>query len=65
MILCGTGHRPEECEPENIVRIKARVNLQRSGAEVFICGMAAGFDLWAGSEAMDLGMDIWSSILGP
>ena len=64
MIIAGTGHRPENCEDEGIVRLKARVKLQypnRKGtsATTFICGMAAGFDLWAADEARLLGLEIW------
>lgn len=63
MIIAGTGHRPENCEPEEIVRLKSRVKLQypnRAGkkATVFICGMAAGFDLWAGDAALNLGLEV-------
>lgn len=60
MIVAGTGHRPEDCEDESIVRTKARVKLQYTpGVATFICGMAAGFDLWAGDEARLLGLEIW------
>lgn len=59
MIVAGTGHRPENCEDEQVVRTKARVKLQYTeGIESFVCGMAAGFDLWAGDEALKLGMDV-------
>ena len=61
MIIAGTGHRPQDSEGENIVRTKARVALQSSGADVFICGMAAGFDLWAGDEARNLGIEVWAA----
>lgn len=59
--MAGTGHRPEDAEAEDIVRTKARVALQYSGADTFICGMAAGFDLWAGDEARLLGIEIWAA----
>jgi len=58
MIVAGTGHRPEFSEDEKIVRTKARVALEGSGADTFICGMAAGFDLWAGDEALLLGIEV-------
>lgn len=59
MIVCGTGHRPEDSEPEGIVRIKAATKLRYTkGVEQFITGMAAGFDLWAGHEALLQGIDI-------
>ena len=67
MIIAGTGHRPEDSEPESYVRTKARVKLQypnKSGLviETFITGMAAGFDLWAGDEALNLGLDVWAAV---
>jgi len=63
LIVAGTGHRPEDCEDESVVRTKARVKLQypsRNGKipSVFICGMASGFDLWAGDEARKLGIKV-------
>lgn len=63
MIIAGTGHRPEDSEDESVVRTKARVKLQypnKTGkvATTFICGMAAGFDLWAGDEALNLGLEV-------
>src|SRR6476660_9695073 len=59
MIVCGTGHRPEDCESEADVRIKSRVKLQyNEKITTFICGMAAGFDLWAADEARLLGLDV-------
>ncbi len=62
MIVCGTGHRPENCEDESVVRTKARVKLQYTeDIDVFICGMASGFDLWAGDEALKLGIEVWSA----
>ena len=65
-MIAGTGHRPEDAEDEGIVRLKARVKLQypnRLGKSptTFICGMAAGFDLWAGDEARLLGLEIWAA----
>src|SRR5690348_4877230 len=61
MILCGTGHRPEDCEAEDIVRLKSRLGIKRSGADIFISGMAAGLDLWAADEARLLGVEIWAA----
>ncbi len=62
MIVAGTGHRPENCESEADVRIKSRVKLEYTeGVEVFICGMASGFDLWAGDEALNLGIEVWAA----
>lgn len=59
MIIAGTGHRPEKAEAEDIVRAKVRAALAPSGADAFICGMASGLDLWAGSEALLLGIEVW------
>lgn len=62
MIVAGTGHRPEDCEPESWVRNKARVKLQYTkGVTTFITGMAAGFDLWAADEAINLGLELWAA----
>lgn len=66
MIIAGTGHRPERCEGERELRTKARVKLQypnKAGKKptVFICGMAAGLDLWAGDEALNLGIEVWAA----
>lgn len=59
MIVAVTGHRPQDCEAETIVRQKFRTALRYSGADVVISGMAAGVDLWAGDEADGLGIPIW------
>lgn len=62
LIVAGTGHRPEDCiHSETEVRIMARNKLRSSGATHFICGMASGFDLWAGYEAMLLGIEVWAA----
>lgn len=62
MIVAGTGHRPEASEPESWVRTKARVKLQYTeGIKTFICGMAAGFDLWAADEARKLDIEVWAA----
>lgn len=58
LTVCGTGHRPEDCEDESVVRLKVRLKLQKSDIDTFITGMAAGFDLWAGDEARLLGIPI-------
>lgn len=59
MIVAGTGHRPEQCEDEGVVRLKASIKLRDTeGVETFISGMAAGFDLWAADEAIDLGIPV-------
>jgi uncharacterized phage-like protein YoqJ len=61
LIVCGTGHRPEDCEDEKIVRLKARLKLRHNNVDTFISGMAAGFDLWAADEARLLGIEIWAA----
>ena len=62
MKVAGTGHRPEDAEAENVVRLKARVKLRYSPADCFISGMAAGFDLWAADEAILLGMEVIAAV---
>lgn len=62
LIVAGTGHRPEDSEPETWVRTKARVKLQYTpGVTTFISGMASGFDLWAADEARLLGLEVWAA----
>lgn len=61
VIVCGTGHRPEDCEEESIVRCKIRTALRYSGADTIICGMAAGYDLWFGDEARLLDIEVWAA----
>lgn len=61
-IVCGTGHRPEDSEPEPWVRTKARVKLQYNDkVTTIITGMAAGFDLWFADEARKLGLEVWAA----
>lgn len=59
MIVAITGHRPQDCPREDIVRAALREALERSGAQTVIIGMAAGVDLWAGDEARKLGLELW------
>lgn len=62
MIVALTGHRSEDCEAEEIVRLKARVKLQYTpGITVVISGMANGLDLWGADEALNLGIDVWAA----
>ena len=57
--ICGTGHRPEDSEDEKIVRQKVHTKIVYTPAiTTFVTGMAAGFDLWAGDEALSLGKKI-------
>ena len=59
MIVAVTGHRPQDCEPEEIVRQKLRTAFRYNRVSCVIVGMAAGVDLWAGDEALGLGIPIW------
>lgn len=59
MILAGTGHRAQDCEPEEVVRIKIATALRYGGADTVISGMANGFDLWLGDEALNLDIPLW------
>lgn len=59
MIIALTGHRPEDCEDEGTVRRKVRDALESAaGVTTVITGMASGYDLWGGSEALALGLDV-------
>lgn len=62
-IVAGTGHRPEDCEPEEIVIEKIRRVLQEKEADIgtVITGCAAGFDLYLGTEAVRLGIPVWAA----
>lgn len=60
-----TGHRSEDCRGEQDVRGRVRSALQAlpDGPElhVVICGMANGYDLWAGTEALRMGCEVWAA----
>jgi uncharacterized phage-like protein YoqJ len=58
IILAGTGHRPEDCESEMTVRSKISEALKDLCPQTVITGLAAGFDLWLGREALDLGIEV-------
>lgn len=61
-IVAGTGHRSEDCEPEDIVRLKIRTKLRYTdGIETVISGMANGYDLWLADEALKLGLEVWAA----
>jgi hypothetical protein len=55
IVLAGTGHRPEDCEDEDEIRTKIRNALLELSPDEVITGMAAGFDLYLGLEAIELG----------
>ena len=61
IVVALTGHRSEDCEYEPTVRRKFR-NVIEDVPEIgtVICGMANGFDLWAGEEALGLGLELWA-----
>lgn len=61
MIVCGTGHRPEGCVSERDVRFKVNCYLTETKPDVFITGMASGFDLWAAQEAMLHNIEVWAA----
>jgi hypothetical protein len=61
MIIAGTGHRPKDCEPEDEVRTKIRAALLEFPGATVITGMAAGFDLFLGLEAIELGHPTWAA----
>jgi hypothetical protein len=62
VIIAGTGHRPEDCGySETHIRQKIRSTLQNESVDTIICGMAAGYDLWLGDEAVNLGIEVWAA----
>lgn len=61
MIIAVTGHRSNDCEPEEVVRKKFRDALEPHQTSVLITGMANGVDLWAADEARLLGIEIWAA----
>lgn len=57
LIIAGTGHRAKDIkEPESEVRAKIRRALLELAPSKVITGMANGYDLFLGSEALDLGI---------
>ncbi len=59
MIICGTGHRQEDCEDEKVVRFKINRTLQSvPDIDFIITGMANGYDLWLGTEALRIGLPV-------
>lgn len=63
MIIALTGHRSEDCESETVVRRRVRQALSNTPepVEAVICGMANGFDLWAGSEVNSMLIPLWAA----
>jgi hypothetical protein len=65
MKIALTGHRSEDCRGAQDVRTRVRSALQAvpdgPGEHVVICGMANGYDLWAGSEALRMGFPVWAA----
>lgn len=63
MIIAFTGHRSEVID-EDTARSNVRRKLQETGPasiEAVVCGMANGFDLWAGDEALALRIPVWAA----
>lgn len=63
MIVFGTGHRPEDCGMKiEAVHEFAMHALMTHPHHIsaLICGMASGFDLVLGYEAMCLDIPVWS-----
>lgn len=58
MIIAVTGHRSEDCESEGIVRERLRASFIDAQPTSVIVGMANGVDLWAGAEAINLGISV-------
>lgn len=65
MIISLTGHRSEDCISEEHVRERVRRTLQElqdgPGLPTIITGMANGFDLIGGTEALRMGCEIWAA----
>lgn len=61
MIVAVTGHRSEKCQSEYIVRSRLRAVLSAFRPDFVIVGMANGTDLWAGDEAIGLGLPVWAA----
>lgn len=65
MKIALTGHRSEDCRGEDDVRNRVREALRAiedgPGEHVVICGMANGYDLWAGTEALREGFAVWAA----
>lgn len=57
--IAGTGHRPEKIrEPEDELRSRIAHALRDGECSTFICGMASGFDLIAGTTALRIGIPV-------
>lgn len=61
MIIALTGHRSEDAEAEDIVRTRVRQTLDSRRDAIVITGLANGFDLWGGDEALNLGIEVWAA----
>lgn len=55
-----TGHRSEKIADVRRVREAVRASLIEARPSIVVCGMANGFDLYAGHEACNLGIDVWA-----
>lgn len=62
MKVAGTGHRPDDIQSYGHAYNVAEIKLKSKPVDVFICGMAAGFDLIAAEAAMKLGIAVTAAI---
>lgn len=61
MIIALTGHRTDKIADERRVRETVRRMLREAQPRAVVCGMANGFDLFAGHEAINLGLHVWAA----
>lgn len=61
-IVFGTGHRPEDynMDETSVHRLIREFLKSRSDIKVAVCGMAAGFDLAWGMDALNHGLEVWA-----
>lgn len=62
-IVFGSGHRPEDAGMDYFDMaglINEQISMHPRDISVAICGMAAGFDLAWGMEAINSGIEVWA-----
>lgn len=62
MIVAGTGHRPDAIRSFGHAYNVAEIKLKSKPVDVFISGMAAGFDIIAAEAALANGIEVWAAI---